>query len=128
MSNGSVSKKSADATTQRMKELCWLTDWRITTKVVPGFVPDDGHLGDAEITADYKTASITLYPDAIAADPKCTELDVLVHEFGEIIAAECCLILAQETYESDSLVRVRDRFAEHFALIMERAFEGGLTL
>lgn len=84
-----------------------------------GYIPDDAHLGDCEIHPDYKTATILLYPDAIAYDARSTESAVLLHEFGEIVAAQACSILSEETYNSDALVRVRDRFAEQLSLIME---------
>jgi len=112
--NPSITPKNIDTYRRRVH----LLDWRIRGSEVEG-VPDDGHLGDVEINPDYREAVITIYPDAVAAsrDANCDE--VVVHEFGEIIAAQACAVLTGKVYDSEAMVRVRDRFAEHFALIME---------
>lgn len=95
-----------------------LTDWRITARSVEGFIPDDGHLGDCDPNVDYRTATILIYPAAIAVAANGDEFDVLVHEFGEIVAAQACGILPDEQFGSDIMMRVRDRFAEHLMRIV----------
>ncbi len=110
----SLSRKSLDFYQRRFH----LLDWRIRGREVEG-VPDDGHLGDVDLEIDYRTATITIYPDAIANSRDTNSWDVVVHEFGEIIAAQACVVLPGKIYDSEAMVRVRDRFAEHFALIME---------
>jgi hypothetical protein len=111
--NPAITRRTLDTYRRRFH----LLDWRIQGREVGG-VPEDGHEGDVEMNIDYLEATITLYPDSVAArNGDC--FDVVVHEFGEIIAAQACSVLPAKVYDSELMVRVRDRFAEHFSLIFK---------
>ena len=100
----------------RLKEIFHLKDWRIRVREAPG-TPD--RCGDVDIEPDFRVATITLYPEVIAASHWDNLEDTLIHEFGEIVAAQASCILPADLFDSDQMMRVRDRLAEHLTMIVK---------